>query len=417
MKIQLSPKQRETVKWFASDYRWLFLSGTVRSGKSFGLDLGWLLWTQGKWNDPTDFIIGGHSVSAIRRNILPEMEKFARALGIGWQLIHTGPYVQCGPHRFHLFGSRDADAAEAVRGMTAGGAYFDEMTLMHEDFIAMCITRCSLKNSKLIGSTNPSYPMHFIKTDYIDRVEELKGVHQEYGFPDNPVLDPQYIEDLERTLTGADYERMFLGKWVANAGLIYPVYHKCNGELERGRSWKRNVVAIDYSTSGITSFLLCRFDRNNQTVVTDEFFHDGGGEGSSKQLTDRDLVVELAQFATRNKLRQAEVQVLPDPSAASFKRELRKQGWRVRSANNDILDGIRVTGVALKGGHILISNKCVKLQKELGTYLWDEKKTEKGEDQPEKTRVHHGVDALRYYAMKTYRRLLRIGPIAKPEGL
>ena len=142
MNLLLSPKQRETVRWFANDERWLFLSGTVRSGKSFGLDLGWLIWTQGAFEEPTDFILGGHSVSAVRRNLLPEMERFANNLGLGWKYNFQGPFVQCGPHKYHVFGSRDADSSEAVRGMTAGGAYFDEMTTMHEDFIAMCITRC-----------------------------------------------------------------------------------------------------------------------------------------------------------------------------------------------------------------------------------------------------------------------------------
>ena len=410
----LSQKQKETVRWFAGNKRWLFLSGTVRSGKSFGLDLGWLLWTQGQFEEPTDFILAGFSVGSVRRNVLPEIQKFAEGLGMSWKYYHLGTYIQCGKHRYHIFGSRDADSEEAVRGMTAGGAYFDEMTLMHQSFISMCVTRCSLRGAKLIASMNPSYPMHFVKLEYIDRAEELNGTHMKFGFPDNPVLDPEYIRGLERVLTGADYKRMFLGEWVANAGLVYPEVIKA--EMVNSETYRKNTIAIDYSTSGIASFLLCRKDAKNRTLVSAEWYHNGGGKGSSKQLTDSELVAALGEFVLVNGLSKDRVSILPDPSAASFKRECRKKGWNVRSANNDILDGVRVTGVALKHGYIRVAPQCKELLRELGTYLWDEKACEKGEDKPLKTDVHHGVDALRYYAMKNYKSLFRSEPIKKPIG-
>lgn len=414
--FQLSPKQRETVKWFANDERWLLLSGTVRSGKSYGLDLGWLLWTQGSWAEPTDFILAGHSVSSVKRNLLPEIQRFADALGISWKFSHVGTYVQCGNHRYHIFGSKDRDAEEAVRGMTAGGAYFDEMTSMHESFIAMCITRCSLRGAKLVGSMNPSYPMHYIKTEYIDKIEELGGRHMKFGFPDNPVLDPHYVDMIARTLTGADYERMFLGNWVATAGLVYPVVYTEEKEHANLAGRCKHTVAVDYSTSGITSFILCRKDSQGNTFVQDEWHHDGGGEGSSKQLTDSDLVSKLRPFVSRNRLDPSSVTILSDPSAASFKAECRRKGWRVRSGSNDILHGIRITGIALKQGKITVASKCRHLLKELGTYEWDEKKSAKGIDEPLKTRVHHAVDALRYYAMRHYRYLLRDRLVEKPVG-
>ena len=231
----LSEKQRQALYRFGTDERWLFLSGTVRSGKSYSLDLGWILWTQDEktWPEPTDFIIAGESVSAIRRNVLPQLEIFANWFGIGWRFFANGPYVQCGPHKYWIFGATKSDSADSIKGMTSGGAYLDELTLMDEDFIAMVITRCSLPGAKLVGSTNPDIPMHFIKTDYIDRAcsdreratqeDLLYGRHMEFGLDDNPVQDPDFVADMRRTLVGANYDRMFLGKWVANAGLVYPI--------------------------------------------------------------------------------------------------------------------------------------------------------------------------------------------------
>lgn len=416
--FKLSQKQKDVIRWFANDETWLLLSGTVRSGKSYGLDLGWLLWTQGSWHEPTDFIVSGHSVSSVKRNLMPEIKRFADAFGISTKFSHVGSYLQCGMHKYHIFGAKDSDAEEAVRGMTAGGAYFDEMTSMNESFIGMCVTRCSLEGAKIIGSMNPSYPLHYVKTEYIDKIEELGGSHMEFGFPDNPILTDKYVDMIARTLTGADYERMFLGKWVATAGLIYPYVNVKEEDewYDRVTRFDKNTVAIDYSTSGIASFILCRKDKYRNTYVQDEWYHDGGGEGSSRQRTDAELIDELGKWLFRNGLDRKSVSLLPDPSAASFKAEARKQGWRISGANNDILTGIRVTGVALKNGKVIVSRKCRELLKELGTYAWDEKKSERGDDQPLKTRIHHGVDALRYYCMKNYRYLVHGEAIRKPAG-
>ena len=103
----LSEKQRQALYWFGTDERWLFLSGTVRSGKSYALDLGWILWTQdeGSWAQSTDFIIAGESVSAVRRNVLPQLEIFANWFGLSWRYLANGPYVQVGRHKYWVFGA------------------------------------------------------------------------------------------------------------------------------------------------------------------------------------------------------------------------------------------------------------------------------------------------------------------------
>ena len=115
-----------------------------------------LIWSQSRFKEPTDFIIAGNSVGSVRRNILPEMEGFAKKLGFSWRVNHQQSCLYCGRHRYHYFGSKDKDSPDAIKGMTAGGAYLDEMTLMSEEFISMVITRCSLKGVKIIGPTNPN---------------------------------------------------------------------------------------------------------------------------------------------------------------------------------------------------------------------------------------------------------------------
>ena len=50
--------------------------------------------------------------------------------------------------------------------------------------------------------------------------------------------------------------------------------------------------------------------------------------------------------------------VIVDPSAASFIETLRQRGWRVKKANNDVADGIRVTADLLRQRRIVLCNTC-----------------------------------------------------------
>lgn len=419
--LEISPKQKSTLRWFASDERMLFLSGAVRSGKSFSLDLGWLIWTQGNFTQPHDFIIGGDSVGSIKRNIFPDMERLATNLGIPWKYNHVGSYVQAGHHKYHLFGSKDADSVNAIRGMTAAGALLDEMTLMHPDFISMVITRMSVDGAKLVTSMNPDAPMHFVRTDYLNRAERLNGSVYEFGLKDNPTLSAEYIQMLKDTLMGADYERLVEGKWVANSGLVYP-YIKIS-KAPSGRPLTHS-IAIDYSTSGTVAFLHLNKYSSGRTHCRREFYHsaeardNAGNVLNSKQLTDEQLADELDRFVKKGRLDRNRLNILPDPSAASFKRVLFERGYDVRVADNDVIQGIRVTNRALHRHYITVDISCLSLLRELSTYVWDKDACEKGEDKPVKTDMFHGVDALRYYGLKNYKYLSDIsGPIAKPEGL
>ena len=63
-----------------------------------------------------------------------------------------------------------------------------------------------------------------------------------------------------------------------------------------------------------------------------------------------------------------------DPSAASFKQELRRNGVKnIRDAVNDVLPGIRFQGQLLMNGTYKICSQCVETIKEYTNYVWDSK--------------------------------------------
>ena len=421
--VKFSPKQISTLKlMFDPKVKEIYLCGAVRSSKTFTTNLGWLLWTQGTFLTPQDFIIGGKSYRTIVRNVLREMEKFALNLGMSWKLHHQDGYVQCGMHSYHILGGEDADSEDSVRGMTCAGALLDEMLTLHPAFITMVTTRLSVKGSMLMGTMNPGNPGHFVKTDYVDAVDGVTGRSITFVMDDNPSLDPEYIAHMKKTLKGVDYDRLFLGLWTAQSGLVFPDMPYVADISKDYVAGPKYHVAVDYSTSGTIAMLLIRKELDGTSCVIDEWYHtattlnDTENMTTADQLSDNEIVSALTDWLTDNGYPPKSIPIIPDPSAASFKRTLNGAGYHVISASNDILDGVRVSNMAINRGLMSVSKTCVKLRREIESYVWDQKAQERGEDKPLKLANHHGVDALRYYLMKTYKYLDSYGPIAKPKG-
>jgi hypothetical protein len=86
-----------------------------------------------------------------------------------------------------------------------------------------------------------------------------------------------------------------------------------------------------------------------------------------------------------------------DPSAASFRRQLRNDGWTgLVEADNAVLDGIRNVSSLLAARRLLfVDGAAPELERELLGYVWDEKAQDKGQDEPSKV-DDHGPDGLRY---------------------
>ena len=87
--------------------------------------------------------------------------------------------------------------------------------------------------------------------------------------------------------------------------------------------------------------------------------------------------------------------IVADPSAASFILALRRAGFPVEKARNDVSDGIRVTADLLKAGRLVICENCADLLREMELYCWDQRGSR---DAPRKEH-DHAMDEMRYFAM------------------
>ncbi len=111
-----------------------------------------------------------------------------------------------------------------------------------------------------------------------------------------------------------------------------------------------------------------------------------------RQKTDAEYAEDLEAFLGGNR----NVQVIIDPSAASFKAELRRRGFRLRDAKNDVREGIAATAVLIGNRMVRVHRKnCPGFLREIHSYVWDEKARQRGEERPLKEH-DHAMDALRY---------------------
>ena len=120
-----------------------------------------------------------------------------------------------------------------------------------------------------------------------------------------------------------------------------------------------------------------------------EYYYSSRKAG--RQKTDAEYTEDLAALAGGRTVQR----VIVDPSAASFIEALRRKGFWVVRANNDVSDGIRVTADLLKRRRIVICRECRDCLREMELYCWDERT---GRDAPRKE-DDHAMDEMRYFAM------------------
>ena len=212
-----------------------------------------------------------------------------------------------------------------------------------------------------------------------------------FTMDDNLSLSERVKERYRQMYSGVFYKRYIEGLWVMAEGVIYDMFSEVRHvihDLPPITSSKR-YVSCDYGTQNATVFLLWE-KRGGLWTCTREYYYSGRDE--SAQRTDVEYADDLDKWLGDTEIEQ----IIVDPSAASFIAELRKRGWNVRKARNDVLDGIRIVGSHLNKNDIKFSDTCKHTIKEFSSYVWDEKAADRGEDIPVK-QSDHCMDAMRYF--------------------
>lgn len=394
MQIEFSPKQRRAMGWWMAksrdrDYDAIICDGAVRSGKTLAMGLGFFLWAMSCFQGRR-FALCGKTRSGVRRNVVQELLPWLERLGMQVSERRSEGLLQVRLGRrentFYLFGGKDEGSAALIQGVTLAGIFLDEVVLMPRSFVEQACARCSVEGSRLWFSCNPEGPQHWFYREWILQAEKRNCLQLHFTMQDNPSLSQTVRRRYERLYTGVFYRRFILGQWCAAQGRVYDFFDTASVRPPPQGEWERWVISCDYGTVNPASFGLWGRMRGVWYRV-DEFYFDSRREG--RQMTDAEYAEKLRQLAGGRAIRE----VIVDPSAASFLEVLRREGWRVRKADNDVLSGIRKTADALRAGRIVICERCTDCLREMELYVWDQTA---GTERVVK-RNDHAMDDMRYF--------------------
>ncbi len=371
---KFSPKQVKSMIWWklpeTKTCDAIICDGSVRSGKSISMTIGFMLWSCTQFNGQT-FAVCGKTVGSIRRNVIVPMQQWLE--GVAKIDLHiSGNYfdVTLGGHtnRYYFFGGKDEASYMLIQGMTLAGVMFDEVALMPKSFVEQALARCSVNGSKFWFNCNPDSPEHWFYREWIKKLEKKNAAYLHFTMDDNYSLDPKIKARYESLYTGVFYDRYIKGKWAVADGIVYTQWNdKYIFSEFIEPEWCEWYISMDYGTLNPCSMgLWCVTD--DKAVRVAEYYYEARKEGVSR--TDEEHYAELEKLAGDRNIQQ----VIIDPSAASFIECVRRHGYfNVRKANNDVLGGIRRTSTLIKEGRILVHRSCKGFLKEIHLYRWDEK--------------------------------------------
>jgi len=404
--IYLSKKQ--IIAHEESNARINIYEGSVRSGKSY-IALRRFLKELSK-GPPGEYVIVGKSERTIAHNIIEPLNSYQFMNGtIRYNRI-MGEF-KIFNKKVYVIGANDERSESKIRGSTFAGALVDEITIIPQSFFKMLLSRLSINDAKLFGTTNPDSPMHWLKTDFLDRANELDLKSFKFVLDDNPVLSKKYKDSLKAEYKGLWYKRFILGEWVLAEGAIYDFFDTDLHVKPKPPTYaKQYFLGIDYGTTNAFAAVLIGFNDDHHPAmwVEKEYYWNSREKGFQK--TDSEYAIDI----------QKEFEGYPisliyiDPSAASFKVELKRKRFAVKEANNDVLDGIRFVGALIAQGDLVICKQCKNLIKEIESYVWDENSVKLGEDKPVK-KNDHAIDAMRYVLYSHFGKKTTLKNISQEE--
>ena len=245
--------------------------------------------------------------------------------------------------------------------------FVNEATEISEEILQALKSRLRngvLGYQQLIMDCNPSGPRHWLnKRCNAGTTRRIVTTHK-----DNPAywdadrqewteMGRMYVQDTLGSLTGIERERLFLGKWAAAEGLVYPEFNPDIHEKVIDTDGWRCVLGVDVGTNNPTAILVAFVAGDGRIHIADELYQRG--------LGTKGIIDAIKGYADEY---QPDA-VYVDPSAKAYITDLHALGIPAVGANNDVLTGIqRVRSVFQTG--FSVDPRCINLIDEFGMYAY-----------------------------------------------
>ena len=404
---RFSPKQVKSMLWWklpeTRNCDAVICDGSVRSGKSLSMTIGFMLWSCTQFNGQI-FAVCGKTAGSIRRNVIMPMQQWLEGIAkIELKLSHSCFDVTINGHtnRYYFFGGKDESSYMLIQGMTLAGVMFDEVALMPKSFVEQALARCSVKGSKFWFNCNPESPGHWFYTEWIKKAQERNILYLHFTMDDNLSLAPEIKARYEGMYTGVFYRRYILGLWVKAEGLVYPMFsrdvHIVKNIPERSPR-HRYYVSVDYGTVNPFAAGLYDFSPTEQkAVMVKELYYKGG---SNNRVDNEAYYKMLCDLIGNYPIEY----IIIDPSASSMIETIQKYGkYLVVKADNDVLNGIQDVTKFLNAGVLYFHRSCKSTFEEFEAYSWDEDSVEDAVIKEN----DHSMDQLRYFCRTALRNELK----------
>lgn len=403
--FELTPKQAEYIR--NATHRWNVACGAVRSGKSY---------CQISYCIPARLmerkglrglrVILGATRANIERNVLQPMRDIYGD-GVASSINSQNTCKILG-EKIYCIGADNIRQVSKLRGSEIAYVAIDEATDINREVFEMLKSRLSLPWSCCDATTNPASPNHWFK-EFLDSADRGVDIYcQNYTIYDNPFLPSEYVHALETEYAGnVWFDRYIKGLWTLAEGLVYPNYLESLCDSAPEDVPDEYVISMDYGTSN--PFAVILWEKHGEVwYATRSIYYSGlktGVQKTDDEYMDmlNDLISDIVPNLGSNNYnpwigtdtdRTNRIQVIVDPSAASFIALLRKsRHFKPLPANNSVINGIRNTNTAMKNGLIKIVSNLKDWIKEAQSYVWDTSSTE---DRPVKDNDHL-MDAMRYF--------------------
>ncbi|MGG3012284.1 PBSX family phage terminase large subunit [Brevibacillus sp. HD1.4A] len=401
----LSKKQLKVLTWWrpgspVRDKDAIICDGSVRAGKTVVMSLSYVMWAMDTF-DGENLALCGKTIGSLRRNVLQPLKRTLKGRGYSVKEHRADNYLTITykgkTNYFYLFGGKDESSQDLIQGITLAGVFFDEIALMPKSFVDQATARCSVEGAKYWMNCNPAGPYHWFKLEWLDNLEKKNALHLHFMMDDNLSLSERTKARYKSLFSGIFYKRYILGEWVLAEGIIYDMWDDGENtfddkDLPQGFKYRaRRHIAIDYGTQNPMVFLDI-WDDGDTCWILNEYYYDGRSKGVQKD--DSQYADDFESFVGTE---FAPVFTIIDPSASSFKAALRNRGYRIKDADNDVEDGIRMTQTMMLRRKLKVHRRnCPNFLKERASYIWDEKAQQGGKEKPVKQN-DHCMDAGRYF--------------------
>ena len=410
--IEFTAKQNELIRAFKQDRlkRLNILEGSVRSGKTWISLILWAVWVASR---PKDYLymMCAKSLQTLKRNCLLPLQELFGKRNFTFS-VNKKEGVLFG-RKIMLEGANDQRSEGKIRGITLGGAYCDELTLFPKDFFVMLLSRLSAPGAKLIATTNPDVPTHWLLTEYLKNENLTDDLFRMFfHIDDNTTLPAEYVESLKKEYTGVYYDRFIRGDWVVANGAIYKVFSDNPTAYNAAAlpHFDYINIGLDFGGNGSRHALVASGITHN----CDKLYALKTERIPAEGVTPQALYKRVYDFCEDTQKRYGKISAVYADSAeqaliAGLRLALKPLGIVVKnSLKRQINDRIRATTMLMGGGRFfLVSEDCGSLINAFKGAVWDDKVIGKEERLDDGTSDIDTLDAFEYSFEKFIPQLIR----------